>query len=177
MSERSELDRLDPPSAEVTLSTGHRVEVVPLRLRQFFAFLRIITEGSSTVLSSVELSSDMSDEDFANKLLALLLFSFPSAEEPAIAFIRTMIRPVPTGDRNKDAELEDELNAVMYNPELDDVVSIVEVMARNEASDIKALGKRLRGLMSLAEKTGQVPTEDAKKKQKTKTLSVASAKL
>lgn len=178
-SNRTELERLDPTPTEIVLSTGHKVEVVPIRFRQFLAFLKIITTGGIHALGSIELNSDMSDEEFAAKMVALLVFSIPEADDEAVGFMRSIIRPVPTGDRGKDAELEQELDAVMYNPDLDDVVSIVEVMARNEASDIKALGKRLRSLMSLATKTGQVPTEDesSKSTKKTKTLSVASAKL
>jgi hypothetical protein len=169
----SELDALDPVPETVTLSTGTVVVLESLRTRQFFKFLRIITRGalpSLQDLSIFKMDGDSDPREFAGRLVSLMLLSVPEAEQEAIDFIQSMCKPVGLVDRRsgrlnkQDLERNTELWANVLtdldNPELDDLVSIVEAIVKREAGDIQALGKRLGAMFALAEKTGQLPNRN-----------------
>lgn len=149
------LDRLDPLPNVITLEGGIRVNVLPLRTRQFFKLLRIVTRGGSNVLHTINLSSDQTDEAFASQLIGLTVFAIPEAEEEAVTFIKAMTEAVDPAEAER-------LEAELDNPELEDTVAILEAVLRRESSDLKALGKRLTAMFRTAEKVGAVKT--AKKK-------------
>ncbi len=162
-----ELTGLDPLSETLKLSTGLRVEVVPLRARQFFKFLRILTHGAMPNVagdaSILKLDPDGDAGAFATRLLSLLMLSIPDAENETIIFIRSMVQPVgliqPARNKQDDARNEEkyaELDEELFNPDLDDLITIIEAIVRREAEDIQALGKRLSSLFKLAQKTGQL---------------------
>lgn len=156
----SEYDRLDPPPKEYTLTSGTTVELLPLKSRSFFKLLRIITRGGSNVLSSLRLSADMEDEQFVAQLLALVVFAVPESEEEAITFLKSMVQPKGlTGNDKVDDQAWLNLYAELQDPELDDLVGLIECIVLREAKDLKALGNRLRGLLRVAEKTGQLKTK------------------
>ncbi len=171
-----EMRVLDPDKTEVLLSDGTRVYIEPLRARQFFKLLRIVTRGALPNMQDFSLfrvGSDMEASEFAGRFLSLMLLSIPEAENEAIDFINSMVRPVglierPSGmklnkqDIERNTVLWTDVITVLDNPELDDLVTIVEAIVRREAADIQALGKRLAAMFKLAEKTGQVPSPAAK---------------
>lgn len=165
----SELDALDPVPETVKLSTGAVVVVESLRTRQFFKFLRIITRGALPAMQDLSVFKMDNDEDsraFAGRLVSLLLLSVPEAEDEAIEFIQSMCKPYGLIERRgvrlnkQDTERNTELWAKVItdldNPELDDLITIIETIVKREAADIQALGKRLRAMFALAEKTGQL---------------------
>lgn len=161
----TEVDRLDPEPCIVKLQSGLQVEIVPLKTRQFFRLLRVLTHGAGGALLRSELDFQGEQDAFLSKLLSLVLISIPDAENEAIDFIQSMCKPsglaegVPsklTKQQNADNEqLWIEIGAELYNPELEDIIDIVEAIVKQESADIQALGKRLSRLMELATKTGQ----------------------
>lgn len=164
----SELNALDGVPEQVKLSTGTFVEVQDLKSRQFFKLLRIITHGALPLMNDMSLfrmSSDMSATEFGQRLLSVMLLSIPDAEKETIEFLQSMVKPagliegrnLNKQDTERNSALWAAVDADMYNPELDDLVTLVETIIRREASDIQALGKRLQAMFKLAEKTGQVP--------------------
>jgi hypothetical protein len=163
---QSSLDRLDPLPETLALQSGLEVNVLPLKTRQFFKMLRIVTRGGANVLQAMNLSTDVTDEAFAAQLLGIIVFSIPEAEDEAVAFIQAMVEPVRDEDREK-------FDAEMTNPELEDTVSILEVVMRREGSDLKALGKRLMSMMRTAEKAGVAPK--TKKKSRSSEATPASS--
>ncbi len=169
----SELDALSPVPATIRLSTGTVLELESLRARQFFKLLRIITRGAMPAmqdLSVFKLDPEADAGAFAGRLLSLMLLSIPEAENEAIEFIQSMVQPAGLIDRRssgtklnkQDLERNTELWAKaltdLDNPNLDDLVTIIEAIVKREAGDIQALGKRLTAMFKLAEKTGQIPT-------------------
>jgi hypothetical protein len=163
----SDLDRIDPEGAVISLLDGTKVRVVRLRTRQFFRFLRILTHGGGEALVRAIDFSVPADE-FAQRLAMAVLFSIPDAENEAILFVQSMCRPpdvaAPEVQRSKEKiEADDkkygELGRKLANPELEDTVTIIETVIKQEAEDIQALGKRLAGLMKLADRTGQLKPE------------------
>lgn len=163
-----EITRLDPQPSEVfTLSTGTEVRVRPLRTRQFFRLMRILTRGGAPMLAEVDLDFD-DPESFGPQLLAVIAFAIPEAEDEAVDFIKSMLEPADLiGDRKADkaalAALEEEVD----NPDLDDLVSVLEVIIRREAEDLRALGNRLGVIFRATQKaTKTPPTPTTKNDQK-----------
>jgi hypothetical protein len=161
--QRDEIDVLLPMSTEVKLSSGTVVTIVPLKLREMLRLIRIVTRGGAQMLPNLRFAG-ASPMDFAAQLVAIVLFSLPEAEDEAVEFVRAMVRPTDLRSGSSDADKaynsqqQDLLAEELSNPELDDVVSIFEVVVSREAADLQSLGKRLRSAFSLAEKVGQVPT-------------------
>lgn len=166
----NELGALDPQPQTLRLASGLEVEILPLRTRQFFKLLRIITRGALPSLQDMslfKLSGDVDTAEFAGRLASLLLLSIPEAENEAIEFIQAMCKPVGLITRQsgmklnkQDVSLNTEKWAALFtdldNPGLDDLVTVVEAVVNREAADLLALGKRLSAMFKLAEKTGQV---------------------
>jgi hypothetical protein len=163
-----EIDKLDPIPEVVTLRSGLQVQLESLKARQFFKLLRIVTHGALPGMREAGLfdMDDLDTDEFMGRLLSVTLLSIPDAEDETIEFIRSMVFPVGLIDRKglnkQDVErntlLWEALDLEMANPELDDVVTIVEAVIKRESQDIQALGKRLASMFKLAEKTGQIET-------------------
>lgn len=152
---------------KIVLESGTEVVLVPLKSRQFFKMLRIITHGAGGMLLNFKFSANDSAEEFGAKLIALLAFAIPDAEDEVFEFLKSMVEPaaLKTGrDLTRtqiadNANLKAELHAELENPELGDTLTLVEAIVKREAEDLQALGKRLMQMFDLAKKTGQVPAE------------------
>jgi hypothetical protein len=165
----NELDRIDPVPEYLTLKSGIEVHLLPLRTRQLFKLLRIITHGAGQQLLTSGIDFQDEASVFVQKLLGLVLFSIPDAEQETVDFLQAMIEPAdlvdkPVRDLSK-AEREGNiaawtaLNLEMYNPDPSDTIDIIEVIVQRESDDLQALGKRLRQFLELAAKTGQLKAE------------------
>jgi hypothetical protein len=151
----------------VTLSSGTQVKIIPLKARQFFKLMRIITHGAGGMLLNVKFSGDDTPEEFGAKLLALVGFAIPDAEDEVIDFLLSMVeaegiksgRSLSRQDKDANRELTDALIVELDNPELEDMVTLIEAIVQREATDLQALGKRLMGMFDLAKRMGEVPTE------------------
>jgi hypothetical protein len=162
----SELEALDPVQPVITLTTGWKVEVQRLRTRQFFRLLKVLTQGAHPEMLRGLNFEGQEGAEFTSQLLMLLLFSIPEAEQAAIEFVQSMVAPDPAVlvKRPKLSEAEAEANALawgrhaqeVFNPELDDTVSIIEKIIELEAPHIQALGKRVGQMLAMARKTGQL---------------------
>lgn len=167
-----DVDVLDPKSNVVTLQSGTQVEIVPLKSRQLFKLLRILTHGVGDGLAALRFDSNDTDSAFAIKMATTLVFAIPEAEDEAIEFVNSMVKPVGLIERRDLDDSAKERNTelwtkVLYeldNPELDDMVTIIEAMINKEAPNLKSLGKRLGQMLSLAMRkapadTAQTSTE------------------
>jgi hypothetical protein len=99
---------------------------------------------------------DTNDEDFAQSLISLFLFAIPEAEDEAVDFIRLMVEPVGPFAEGERETAEEKLFGDLENPELEDIVTIVEGVIQREGKDLRALGKRLGTMLEVARKTGTV---------------------
>lgn len=162
----SEIDKLDPIPETVILESGLQVRLESLKARQFFKLLRIITHGALPGMRQAGLfdMADMDTDEFMGRLLSVTVLSIPDAEEETIVFLKSMCYPVGLIERRglnkQDVErnslLWEALEAELDNPELGDLVTIIEAIVKREAEDIQSLGKRLASMFKLAEKTGQI---------------------
>jgi hypothetical protein len=165
MADDSEIDRLDPEPAEVKLVSGFAVEVVRLRTRQLFRLMRIISRGATpAAMSQLNFGADDPEgqKEFAGKLLGMIVMAIPDAENEAIGFLQSMTQPAgiiqktPAKLNKQESEHNDALferyGKEMFNPELEDTLSLLEVIIAIEAPEIQALGKKLSHLWKVARK-------------------------
>lgn len=181
----TEMDQLDAIPESVTLRSGMVVMLESLRARQFFKLLRIITHGALPGMREAGLfeMDGLSSDEFMGRLLSVTLLSIPDAEDETIAFVRSLCYPYGLIERRglnkQDVErnqlLWDALDEEMENPDLDDLVTVLEAVVKREAEDIQALGKRLASLFKLAEKTGQIPSSGEKSSPPPKESTPASS--
>lgn len=165
MPDDSELDRIDPQPREVKLSTGFSVELARLRTRQFFRLLRILTHGAGPAITQAQLNFEGDPGEFASRLLTLVVMSIPDAEEETIRFLASMTRPAGVVDRpdsqlskqerESNKALWDQFGEEMHNPELTDLLDLTEAIIAQESPELQALGKKLRTMFALFQKTGQ----------------------
>lgn len=176
----TEIDMLDPIPESVTLRSGMVVRLESLRSRQFFKLLRIITHGALPGIRDaglLDIENLENTEEFMGRLLSVTLLSIPDAENETIEFVRSLCYPDALIERKtlnkQDVEhnqaLWDALDEELVNPDLDDLVTIIEAVIKREAQDIQALGKRLASMFKLAEKTGQIPSASTSPNQKEST--------
>jgi hypothetical protein len=164
-----ELDRIDPIPEYLTLKGGIEVHLLPLRTRQLFKLLRIITHGAGQQLLTSGIDFNDDAQVFIQKLLGLVLFSIPDAEQEAIDFLQAMVEPgdlcekqvrdMTKAEREGNIASWTTLNMELYNPDPSDTIDIIEVIVQRESGDLQALGKRLRQFLELAAKTGQLKAE------------------
>lgn len=163
----AELDALDGFPETIKLSSGTFVEIQDLKSRQFFKFLRIVTHGALPLVSDMSLfkfDADTDINEFGARLLSIMLLSIPDAEAETIEFLQTMVKPagliegrkLNKQDTERNNALWEKLDAEMENPELEDLITLIEAIIKREAADMQALGKRLSAMFNLAVKTGQI---------------------
>jgi hypothetical protein len=165
MPDDSELERLDPQLTEHKLSTGFALGVRRMRTRQFFRLLRILTHGAGPALAQSQLNFGGDPAEFGQKLLMLVVMSIPDAEQETIAFLASMCEPAGLSGKQasqqtrqegeSDKALWDRYGEELHNPELDDTLDLIEVIVRQEAPELQALGKKLRKTLEMFQKTGQ----------------------
>lgn len=156
-----EIDRLDPLPEKLRLKNDIEFTVNPLRLRQFLALIRILTRGASPFLAGGGLTA-RDPEEFARQLLMLLLLAIPESEEETIEFVKTIAAPVLTSNPEIDAKIQDEFDASLNDPELEDIVLIFQALVQNEAEDLRSLGNRLRSMMSTVSRMGLLKNQNSK---------------
>lgn len=169
MAEASELDRLDPEPVTVKLTSGFPVEVVRLRTRQMFRLLRILTRGAGPAIAQLDFSEESGE--FGQKLLGILVMAIPDAEQETVAFLQSMAKPASLVDKKSqhmtrqdtehNQELWDRFNEELFNPEIDDTLSLLEVIVANEAPEMQALGKKLKALWTVAKKASGLDQPEA----------------
>lgn len=157
---RDEADRIEPvPTGPIVLQNGMEIEVVPLRLRETMKLLKIVTRGAGPVLEQLMGDMDLNDPAaFAQTLGALIIMSIPEAENEAVEFIQSMVRPA-NFDELPQPEKISQINALMLdlnNPDLEDVVTVVETVVRRESEDIRNLGKRIGTAFKMSRKVGLI---------------------
>lgn len=161
--DENELDRLDPQPVTHKLSTGLAVELNRLRTRQFFRLLRVLTHGAGPAVVQAGLDFSAGAEQFATQLVTLVAMSIPDAEQEAITFLQSMCKPAGLADKAKpskqeqqdDEALWEQFNKDLFNPEIEDTLDLVELIVKQEAPELQALGKKLQRMLKLFQATGQ----------------------
>lgn len=164
-----DVETLAPEPTQLELSSGTVIEIERLKTRQLFRFLKILTVGAGAALADLKIDGESDPADLAQELVALLLVSIPDAEDEAMDFVRSMVKPLglvaperSKNDRVANVAKYEELYLELDNPEIEDTIAILEKVIRTEAPNMLALGKRLAALLPSAAK----PTSSSKKPTK-----------
>lgn len=157
----ADADVLDPVPQELELTTGRTVTFEDMKTRQLFAMLRIVTRGGLELLPSLRIGSDMDSEQFTMQLLMVFVFAVPEAPNETVDFLRTMVKLKlpPAVEAAERKEQEKTFAKELDNPELDDLMSLVEAIIRREAPNLQALGQRLMGALAFANKANQIESQ------------------
>lgn len=161
----ADVDAITAEPEELTLSDGFGISVKRIRTRETFKLMKIITRGVSGSIGSLLFSDEDSEEAFTGALLGAVIVAIPEAADESIDFIRAMVEPSKLienprtkPERESNDEQFERLYLALENPELEDLVTILERIIKNEAPQIRALGNRLALLL-------KVQTSSAEAKQ------------
>lgn len=157
-----QLEVFDPETETLILKSGFKVKLLPLKTRAFFKLLRILTRGAAPFLGDAQFRlTNVGDDDFMSRLSALLIIAVPEAEDEAIEFLQALVEPAdlvaknPSKDQIKaNVELRVELINELQDPDIEDLVELINAIIQHEAKDIQSLGKRLQRMMTVATQAG-----------------------
>jgi hypothetical protein len=138
----------------ITLVSGRRVRVNPLRTRELLKLVNIVLGGVGHNLGGLNLNADEDPEVFMWRFAGLAFTAMLSNSDEAIALIRMVCEPegkisgryLDRAVRDRNKALDEELDEELRNPHPDDTITIVECLARNNSDDMRAWGKRLAGM-------------------------------
>lgn len=152
----SETNTLLGAPEQLTLQSGLQVNIRPLRTIELFKFLKIISGSGAVALNQFRLDRAMPSDEFGARMVALLIFAIPQAEEETMEFIRAMVEPVGLikPERNKQDKEKNqsrwmEAGIALENPTGDDTLTIIEAVIKAEAGNIQSLGKRIMKMMTM----------------------------
>lgn len=150
-----ELERLVPePGQPFALADGTEVIIRPLKLRELFALLKILTRGAAMAMGASSFRIFDGQDEFAETLIALLINAIPEAEDEVMEFLRVVVDPAPPKGGWKTTTAEEDANhhlneLLLINPEIDDMIDILTAVVYAESQDIERLGKKLRNAMTM----------------------------
>lgn len=144
---------LENPNGPFELTTGTKVVIRQLKLREFLRLLKIISRGAAF---SGGLQLDFDDPNqFVQTLIAMVLLAIPEAEDETIEFVQSMVDPANiSSDRKTAIEQRTALFEELDNPEIEDLINVIGVIVASEGRDLQKLGKRLKTMFGVASKMG-----------------------
>jgi len=171
----TDIDTLEAESTPLSLESGTPIKVERLKTRGLMALLKILTRGAAEVIPTLKFNAETSTEEFAGQLVGAIVFAIPDAEEETVEFINRMVSPanlhegakLTKAQQAENAQLADELRLELADPEIDDLVTILEQIIKVEAPHIVALGKRLALLLQV-QRTSAVAKQSASSKASSK---------
>lgn len=167
-----DIDAIAADPTPLTLESGLPIKVLRIRTRATMALLKILTRGAGEALFSLRMTQDTDQEEFIGQLLGAVLFSIPEAVDETIEFVNLIVEPaqlhtgprLTPGDVEWNAEQEALLAAELYDPSLEDLVTIVEAIVKLEGPHVMALGKRLAALFPTAQAVESKKTDQQSQK-------------
>jgi hypothetical protein len=124
-----DLEAIMPVSTEL-LVEGIPCTVRRLKAKEFFALLRVLTNGMGSGIERVNFGAG--EDEMRGQFLGLFLAAVPNASEEFVDFLKLVVEP-------KDSKRQGDLNKAMANPELETVMDVLTVVAEQEAPDLQAL--------------------------------------
>jgi hypothetical protein len=132
-----DLETILAPPVIVELQ-GHQVAVQHMKTREFFSFLGIFTStlggGAAQALSELK---DKEGEEIQGEILGLVLVCLPLAVDPVLKLVKDITRPVDPEDAHWLMEYLD-------NPEMEDLMAVVDAVIENEKDNLSELVGKAR---------------------------------
>lgn len=174
--EKTEIDAIDPVSDVYVMDDGFEIRVLPLRTRQLLKLLRILTRGAAPLFedfSGALLEGD--PDEISGRLIGLMVFAIPEAEDETMEFLRSMVEPVSLASglskqsREKNNAAQAEVDERMDNPGLTDVFGLVRMIISRESGELAALGKQIAAMLEGSQEAATPTQDDDSKKESKKT--------
>lgn len=143
-----DLEAIMPESTELLIE-GIPASVRRLKAKEFFALLRVLTNGMGSGIANVNFSGE--EDEVRGQFLGLFLAAVPNASEEFVDFLKIVIEP-------KDSKQAGDLNKAMANPELETVIDVLTIVAEQEAPDLKALLGKAQAALKKIQSVYQKPT-------------------
>jgi hypothetical protein len=148
---QTDIEALVPEPEVFTLTSGSVVRIKPLRTLELLKLLKVLTRGIGPNLDLVNFDEDSDSAAFAQQLILVITSAIPEAPEEMFDFIRSMVRPetdwierpLTKEQRASNAQLQEDLDFELQNPEIEDTIDIVSKIIENEAEDLQGLGKKV----------------------------------
>lgn len=180
----AEQDIIDPVAENFVLSSGLEVKINDLETRQALRLFRIITHGAPVYLEDgIGGLLEGETEEVIGRLLAMIVFSIPEAEDQSIEFLISMVEPAglePARSTDKAVRLRNQqrwndVTDYMQNPPLEDTIGLIEQIVRREAPNFVSLGKRLLLMLETMAPKEASPSPASKKTSRKSTAKESSA--
>lgn len=155
----SELNSIDPTPEILTLSTGTQVSVSRVKTIQMLRLIKIFSAGDGIESLMFAYSNSDSEQDLAQKVLAVLVMAIPDAEAEVVGFLQSLVEPAHLRPRDSRQVADHEFNERAWknlakdleNPEIEDTVTILTAVIKRELPEFRSLGKRLMSLIQVAQ--------------------------
>ena len=122
--ETVDLEPIVPPSEGTLVVEGIPARVRRIRAREVFSLARVVSDGLGPAL--FELDYDVEDKEaLKTQLIAVALIALPQPADTALVFFADVVEPV---DPNQQTALREK----MLNPDVGDLMTIVEIMVDQE---------------------------------------------
>jgi hypothetical protein len=131
-----DLEVILPLPTECTVG-GIPVTVRHLRAREFFMLMGVLTNGLGPAMGNM----DFTGGDVEAKLLAALVMALPNSYDRFLYLCRDIVEPV-------DERRASELRGYMENPEVEDLLPIVDAVIANEHENIESLLGKARAYLA-----------------------------
>jgi len=153
-----DIDTILAEPKEVTLLSGNIYLIQRLKTRQLMKMLRILTKGLGDAITEYRFDPD-NGEEFMQTIFALAAIAIPEAEDETIEFLQSMLlpkgyveNPKTKADEGKNETLYAQFATELFNPEVEDLIDLVEAIFEAEKEHILSLGKRLATLLKAQQK-------------------------
>lgn len=138
---------VDKPDIEVILATptdlqveGIPAQVKRLKSREFFALLRVLTNGLGSSIHLFKLDTK-NPSALQAEIVAMAVMAIPNAFDDFVDFVQHIVDA-------KDPKRTPDLKALLENPEIDVIIDVITVLAEQEKDDIVALGGKAKAALS-----------------------------
>jgi hypothetical protein len=128
------------PEPELTEVGGIEVTIRHLKTREFLQVMGIITRGLGPAAAQLQ-TENATPEEMGALMAAALMQSLPASPEEFIRLLKMIVEPV---DQNRRVELMTYLN----NPEIEDLLPIIDKVIENEVDNFVTLVGKARAYMA-----------------------------
>lgn len=132
------------PDENVLMVGEYRARVKRLKSREILGLVQLLTRGLGDGIRNLDLSTD-DPEALKGDLAAIAIIALPNVIDDTFVFLRSIVEPVNPDENRK-------LQEAMFNPEIDVLLDMVEIILVQEVDDLYALVGKVGGLMARSEK-------------------------
>lgn len=146
----SDIEAIDPTPSDPFKVAGVDCEISRLKTVEMLALLRVLTRGAALDLADLDFEGDLAEQQ--GLVVGMILSAVPNAPEEFVAFIRRVVRVIPTGDKAADEQNAGLVMAALVNPEIEVTMEAIGIIASQEVEDFVALVGKARSMWASVKK-------------------------